>query len=349
VDFPGSVAKKWNYLAITILTILFFGLLFGAILFPPEQGEKPRRVAVLMSGESRRERLLGLHYGLEELGFTEGKNVVYQVVSAGEKRQKLQALAWEIVKSEPDVLVALGGLEADAAQQAVERKQRETGRSVPVVFAGVASAAARGLYQNPQKPNQITGVENLDAELAGKRLEHFKRLVPGLKRVGVVYEPGIIPSEQGLAFAREDAPLLGLEVINYPVRSGEDVQALETTVLPGACDGLLLMPSFIIESGVKSFYRLSADKKIPVMGLRIKNASVYYFSSFGPNVFRQGQQAARLVAKILRETPLKDIPVETPDQVELVINLDIARGMGLILTPEQLQYADQLVGGTGDD
>lgn len=349
VGFLGNVMNKWIFLAMLILIALFFSFPANTTLFPVEKMEKSSRVSVLMSGESRRERFVGLRHGLEGLGFTEGKNVVYQVASAGENRQKLKFLAREIVEAEPDVIVVLGGLEAEAVQQILERRQKEAGRSVPVVFAGVASSAARGLYKNPQQPYQITGVENLDAELSGKRLEHFKRLIPGLTKVGVVYEPGIIPSEQGVVFAQQAAPLLGIEVVKYPVRSSEDVQALETTILPGACDGLMLMPSFIIESGVKTFYRLSADKKIPVMGLRVKDASDYYFASFGPNVYQQGRQAARLVAKILNKSPLEGIPVETPDQVELVINLRIAKRMGLTMTPEQLHYADQLAGRNADD
>ncbi|SDF80318.1 ABC transporter substrate-binding protein [Sporolituus thermophilus] len=336
--------KKYIYIIMAILGLVFLACFALTALFSDRTEEKPRRVAVLMSGESRRGKLLGLQQGLAELGFMEGNHIVYQIVSAGENRLRLAELAWDLVRAEPDVVVALGGLEVDAAQQAVERRYKETGRTVGVVFAGVASATSRGLYQNPQQPRYITGVENLDAELSGKRLEYFKHLVPSLKKVGVVYEPGIVPSEQGVKFAQEAAQLLGVEVVKYPVRSPYDLLALETTLLPDACDGLLLMPSFMIESGGEVLYRLSLVKKIPVFGLRVKDASTYYFASFGPHVYHQGRQAARLVAKMLKQSSAEDIPVETPDRVELVINVDIARRIGVKLTPAQLHYADQLVG-----
>lgn len=341
--------RRQVYIAITSLGLMAFLWFSGLLLFSESKEEKPRRVAVLMSGESRRERLVGLQQGLTELGFRDGRSIVYQVASAGENRQQLAELAGELVQTEPEVLVVLGGLEADAAQHAIERRHKGSDGTIRVVFAGVASAAARGLYQHPQQSNQITGVENLDAELSGKRLEYFKYLLPSLKKIGIVYEPGIIPSEQGLRFAQEAAALLGLDVITYPVRSSDDLLALETTVLPGACDGLLLMPSFIIESGVETFYRFAIHKKIPVFGLRVKDASAHYFASFGPNVYHQGRQAARLVAKVLKQSTPENIPVETPDRVELVINLHMARQLGLTLTPEQLHYADQVVGRTAND
>ena len=336
-------SRQQLYLLITVLlsTLLIFGVV--APLFSQEKPDKPVTVSVLMSGESRRERLAGLQHGLEELGFHEGKQIKFHVVSAGENRQRLGVLAQELVKSNSAVIVVLGGLEADAVQQAELAWQQKTGQSIPVVLAGVASVIARGLQYNNRQP-QLTGVENLDAELTGKRLEYVTLLLPQAKRVGIVYEPGIIPSEQGLLIAQQVAPHLGLEILEFPVRSGDDLLALETLLSPSSCDGLLLMPSFIIESAVKTFYRLSVHHKIPVFGLRVTDASANYFASFGPNVYHQGRQAARLVAKILKHTPVDQIPIETPDRVELVINLDIARQTDIPLTPEQLHYADHLAG-----
>lgn len=343
LSFSGNSIRLRYILLAAGFPILFLAI--TTIIFSIDEAKnEPQKIAVLMSGESRRERLTGLQHGLSELGFYDGQQILYLIASAGENRQKLPALAKELIQTKPAAIVALGGLEADAALQAQIEAYKETSHMTPVIFAGVASAAARGLYQNTLPPGQITGIENLEAELSGKRLEYFQKLIPGLKRVGVVYEPGIIPSEQGLRIAQETARLLGLEILVYPIRSSDDIAALETTLQPGACDGLLLMPSFLIESGGENFLHLSLNKKLPVFGLRVQDASANYFASFGPNVYHQGRQTARLAAKILNQAPLSDIPVEVPDRVELVINVEIASQIGLVLTPAQLQYADQLAG-----
>lgn len=339
--------EKKQLFVIALSLSLFVIILLLAVLIEPVEKKSPDNIAILLSGESRRERLTGLKHGLEELGFREHVNVEYDVRSADENRQRLAFLAEKIVQSEPKLIVVLGGLEAEAVLNAQQKLPGSNGPT-PVVLAGVASAAARGLYTNGHPLDHLTGVENLDAELSGKRLEYFKLLLPHLKRVGVIYEPGIIPSEQGLAIAQQAAPFMGLEILKYPVRSADDLLALETTLQPGACDGLLLMPSFIIESGLDIFYQLSLNHKLPVFGLRVKGASDYYFASFGPDVYHQGRQTSRLVAKILKQGFSEAIPVETPDRVEFVINVQISQQLGIKLTPEQLQYADRLIeGGDG--
>lgn len=333
--------NRWTIFGLVMLVVLVAGVL----LFIPEDLVKPRRIGILISGESRLDKVIGLQDGLRDLGYQEGRNINYTILSAEEDRSRLIHLARQLAAGHPEVIAAPGGLEADAALQVVAESVRKGDRPIPVVFVGVASTEARGLVRSFQNPaGTATGVDNYDAQLSGKRLQYFVRMFPQIKRIGLVYEPGIIPSEVGVNEALTAAKQLGIETIPVPICSIEHVSTLLDTLRTEKVDGLLLMPSFIIESALEEFRTVSIEGHLPVMGLRVRGADQFYTASFGTTAYQQGRQASRLVNKLLSGQNPGTIPVEVPDRLEVVVNPHLVKQAGLAMSPKQLRFADLVVG-----
>src|SRR6266849_6264219 len=201
--------------------------LIGAVLgssgaYAQPQG-RPYRIGVLsnafMPGIPP---IMGLRAGIKAEGLEEGRDVKFDVRSTGSDQKKTDALAPELAKEHPDVIVAIGEYETRAAMAAAPR--------VPVVFNQIADPVAIGLVSSVARPGgQLTGVSNLYTELVPKRLELAKELMPNLRRVLFVYDAQDPASAAGARKAQETAPSLKLNVVVRPVRTQEEaVRELKT-------------------------------------------------------------------------------------------------------------------------
>jgi putative ABC transport system substrate-binding protein len=199
-----------------------------------------------------------------------------------------------------------------------------------------------GLVQSYAQPGgNITGVTNLTIELAAKRLELFRDLVPGLRRVLYPYDATHAPSVALAHRYREAARHLGMALVEHPVQTEAEVQALLAQVRERQIDGIvqpssvsLNIPGFIMEA--------TAAQAIPTMF-----ESVYFvehggLASYGPDDYASGWQAARLVDKILKGTAPREIPVEVSTKLKFLINLKTATALGLTIAPHVLFQADEV-------
>lgn len=327
--------------ALTVLLLILAGAILTGV-WKTANTETKFHIGILISGQSRSDKVAGLEDGLTALGFIANKNVTYHIISAAEDREKLTEAARLLIAGDIDVMIAPGGVETLAAMEAITHSavQKGTKKIPALIFAGVAAPESLGI-RDFNINLRFTGVKNQDAELSGKRLEYLYNIFKNIQRVGLVYQPGISASERGTSIARQTAESLHIATYDLPVNSQTDIENLRFQVQPG--DGLLLMPSFFIEARLPLFYKLSQQARLPVMGLQVKDADKFCTLSFGPPAYRQGMQAARLAALVLQgHTPL-ELPVESPDSVELVLNLAIAEKTGLDITPDGLLYPDRIV------
>jgi len=200
-----------------------------------------------------------------------------------------------------------------------------------------------GLVQSFARPGgNITGVADLDVELAPKRLEIFRELVPGLKRVLFVYDAGDAYTVSQLDRYREAARHLGLALIERPVRTQIEARLVLGSVKKSEVDGLLSprflslnIPGFIIETGLR--------QSIPTMLHTSYFVEQGGLASYAANLYELGRHAARLVDRIIKGARPADIPVEQATRFELVINMKTARALGLAIPPSVLLRADHLV------
>jgi putative tryptophan/tyrosine transport system substrate-binding protein len=234
-------------------------------------------------------------------------------------------------------LLFVGG-DNDAAHAA-----RQATTSIPIVFAGVSDPLGSGLIQSFAQPGRnITGVTDLDLELAPKRLQVFQEMLPGLKRFLFLYNATSPHSVVEARAYRDAASRLGVELVEHPVRTQEEVQAVLAQVRQGEGDGVLTpgsmalnIPGFIMEA--------AAQRVLPTMFHAAFWVERGALASYGPDYYDSGRQAARLVDKILKGTKPAEIPVEGNAKIEFVINRKTAQALGLTIAPEALFQANRLI------
>jgi putative tryptophan/tyrosine transport system substrate-binding protein len=278
----------------------------------------------------------GLRAGLEELGYRENENFVIGVRFTQGNPTELAAAARDLVRHGVDVIVtAEGGNTAKAAQAATSR--------IPIVFMGGSDPVGIGLVQSLAHPGgNITGTADLDVELGPKRMEIFRELVPGLKRLLVPYDATNAYIGTQLPSYREAARRLGLTLIERPLRTEDEARAALAKIRKGEVDGILAprfltlnIPGFVLETAQK--------QGLPTMFHGFFFVDRGGLAAFSAADAQLGRQAARLVDKILNGAKPGNIPVEQPTTFELVVNMKTAKTLGLSIPPTVLMRADRVI------
>jgi len=293
------------------------------------------RIGVLTPSWGPPPQVVGLRDGLQELGYREGEQFVIGVRFTQGDIKALLTAARELAKLGPDLIFAHRDGAAKAAQMATTR--------IPTVFAGVNDPVGIGLIKSFARPGgNITGVTDLELSLAPKRLEVFREVVPGLKRVLFPYDPADTYSVAGVKVYRKAAQRLGIVLVEKPLRTEEEAQAVLSQVQKGKIDGILRpassslnIPGFILEAAAK--------QGIPTMFNAVFMVEQGALSSYGPDEYETGRQAARLVDKILKGANPAEIPVEVNTKIKFAINLKVAKALGITIAPEVLYRADKVI------
>lgn len=280
--------------------------------------------------------VVGLRDGLAELGYREDKDFTIGVRFTEGKVAELPAAARDLVRRGVDVIVTSeSGPTAKAAQMATNQ--------IPIVVIGSGDPVGLGLVRSLARPGgNITGVADLDVELVPKRMEIFRELVPGLKRVLVPYDATNSDAVTQLAVHRQAALRLGLTLVERPVRTEEEARATILGLRKGDADGIFSLR--FLSSNIPGFILEIAPR-----GLMPTMFHVPFFvergglASYSANTYVVGKQAARLVDKILKGAKPADLPIEQPTKFELVINRKTAKSLGLTIPPSLLLQADRLV------
>ena len=280
--------------------------------------------------------IVGLRDGLQELGYRENEHFVIGVRFTQGNPAELPAAARELVRHGVDIIVTSeGGNTAKAAQMATNR--------IPIVFMGGSDPVGLGLVQSLAHPGgNITGTADLDIELGPKRMEIFRELVPGLKRILLPYDATNAYAVTQLAVYRDAARRLGLTLVERPLRNQEEARAAITGLRRGEVDGIfsprflsLNIPGFILE--------IAPKRALPTMFHGPFYAERGGLASYSANDQELGRQAARLVDKILKGAKPADLPVQQPTKFELVINLTTAKALGLTIPQSMLLRADRVI------
>ncbi|MGH7306417.1 MAG: ABC transporter substrate-binding protein [Candidatus Rokuibacteriota bacterium] len=280
--------------------------------------------------------IIGLRAGLEELGYRENENFVIGVRFTQGNPEELAAAARDLVRHGVDVIVtAEGGNTAKAAQAATSR--------IPIVFMGGSDPVGIGLVRSLARPGgNITGTADLDVELGPKRMEIFRELIPGLKRVLMPYDATNAYIVAQLPTYRDAARRLGLTLVERPLRTQEEAGATLGKIRKGEVDGILAprfltlnIPGFVLETAQK--------QGLPTMFYGFFFVDRGGLAAFSAADAQLGRQAARLVDRILNGARPADLPVEQPTTFELVVNLKTAKTLGLSIPPTVLLRADRLI------
>ena len=321
-----------------MLTLTLGAASVGVIGVGPSAAQRaPVRIGALTEAWGPTPSIVGLRDGLVELGLRENEHFVIGVRFTGGDPAGLPAAARQLVERGADILVTGGGgvKEARALQLATDR--------IPIVFVSGSDPVGAGLVQSLAHPGgNVTGVADLDVALAPKRLEIFRELVPALRRVLVVYDASDPSASAQLERQREAARRLGLTLVEKPVRTQDEAQAVFAGVKKGEVDGILSprflslnIPGFMIETG--------RQLGLPTMLHASFHVEQGGLASYAANLYQLGRQAARLVDRIVKGAKPADLPVEQTATFELVVNLRTAQEIGLSVPPSVLLRADRLI------
>lgn len=306
-----------------------------------QQVEKKSRIGILLFGDSRQPQVDGFIDGLKKLGYHEGKNTQFIIRNAKNNRKVLPQFVEELAKIGVDLLVAAGGLEADAM------KKRTAGKNIPVVVSYVNAIKERKLVIDRRNPGwSVTGVDNLNAELSGKRVELLHDLVPEAKRILVLYYQNIAPSRIGVAHAKETAEKLGLTIDARAVTSREEIKHVMQNLKPGEVDAMLTVPTAPIDNALKEFILPVTDRlKIPLMTHSRPLSEAGALASYGAHFYDLGYQASRLADKILSGVAAEKLPFETPKKFTYTINKRVLDALSIPINDVAKSQINEFIDG----
>lgn len=320
--------------AIVLLLILIGGLSLACCLDAAERSA-PVKIGVLTEGFGPTSGAVGLRDGLQVHGYRENRDFVIGVRFTQGDVSALPTAAKDLLKRGVDLLFTEGRAAAKVARAETTK--------VPIVFAGGGDPVGFGLIRGFSRPGgNITGVTDLDLELGPKRLEIFRDMIPGLKRVLFVYHASDAFSISEAKAYRDAAAELKISLIENAVLTEDEAKgALEKVKKPDV-HGLLSprpmtanIPGYVREAGAKS--------SIATMFASTFFAENGGLASYTPNTYESGLMAARQVDKILKGEKPGDIPVETNHKIELVINLKVAKTLGIKVNPQVLYRANRVI------
>ena len=323
----------------------FITLLGGAAAWPfAARAQQPTTrkptIGVLVPGTSTAEshRLAALVQRLGELGWAEGRTLIV-VPRWGEGRgERYAEIAAEFVRMNVDVIVTGGTPASVAAMQATSL--------IPIIFVSVGDPVATGLVANLARPGgNVTGLSNQGPEIASKRLALLRDLVPHLRRLATLANPGNSSSVLEIGDVQFAARTLGLEVTSFEVRQSEDIAAAFDTFKDRA-DALYVANDPLVTSTYSNRVR------VITLALAARLATVYQYRenveagglmSYGASLLDLYRRSGDYVDKILRGAKPGDIPVKQPTKFELVINLTTAKALDLTVPNTFLAVADEVI------
>jgi len=291
-------------------------------------------IGFLRAGEPPKTWVEEFRQGLRERGYVEGQNVVIEFRFTDGSVDQLPQLAEELVRLKVDVILAIAAPSVLAAKKATT--------SVPIVFVGVNHPVEIGMVQSLGRPGgNITGVAFNPADLAGKRLELLRELIPNLKRVALLWDRTNPAGPAQLEGAVVAARTLSLQPEPVPIQGPSDFDT-GFKAARGA-EGLLQVDSSLFTTHRVRLVELAATNRLPaIYGIR-ELVEVGGLISYGPLIPDLHRRAAAYVDKILKGAKPADLPVEQPTTLELVINLKTVKALGLTVPPTLLARADEVI------
>jgi putative ABC transport system substrate-binding protein len=279
--------------------------------------------------------IVGLRNGLQERGYQENVHFVIGVRFTQGNTAALPAAARELIQHGVDIIFAPLEGPAKAAQMPTDW--------IPIVFSGVGDPVGSGSVQSFARPRgNITGVTDLHLELGPKRLEVFLETIPGVRRILFPSDANDAHSVAAAKLYQDAAHHLKIELVQKAVQTREEARATLAQVRRGEVDGILA-PGVLSLNIHGIVLEATTQRAIPTMFAGAFWVERGGLASYGADYYESGQQAARLVDKILKGANPAETPVEVNPRIELAINLQVAKTLGVTIAPEVLYQADRLV------
>jgi putative ABC transport system substrate-binding protein len=318
----------------------FIAALGGLALVPvvarAQQAAKSYRDLALLPGEDA-VLVKPLLQRLQELGYSEGKNLIFEYRSAEGQREHLPQLAADFVRANTDVLIAgFGTLAAQAAKAATA--------TIPVVFTSVGDPLGAGLVASLNRPGaNVTGLTSQASDIVGKRLQILEEFILSEQIVAVLLNRDTPFTPLALQELRTAADAGRRRLQVFEARNADQVSSsIEAAVKSGAA-GLITLEDPLLLGLRRQIADLAAKLQLPIVYGDRSFAEAGGLMSYGVDRRQQNRRAAEYVDKILKGAKPADLPVEQPTRFEFVINLKTAKALGLTVPPKLLFTADEVI------
>jgi putative tryptophan/tyrosine transport system substrate-binding protein len=311
----------------------------AAVAYPLAARAQPsdqlRRVAVLGDTPSVwGVWLAGFVERMRELGWIEERTIALEYRWSEGRSERVAEAAVDFVRQKPDAIVTYGGA-VPAFKQATT--------SIPIVFAIAVDPLGIGLVDNLSRPGgNVTGLSIQQNDTTGKRLELLHDIVPGLRRLAIMFDGGYRASVGENGQVQAMARTLGFEAAAYEIRRAEDIAPV-FDALKGQADALYVAENALTATNRRTIVTLALRAQLPTIFTGADFVRAGGLISYGPDYPALFRRAADYVDKILRGTKPGDLPVEQPIKFDLVINLKTAKALGLTIPHHLLVLADEVI------
>jgi ABC-type uncharacterized transport system substrate-binding protein len=272
---------------------------------------------------------------LRELGWIEGRTVAIEYRWAEGRSERFAQFAAEFVRLKVDVILTHNTPPVLAAKQATS--------IIPIVFATAADPVGTGVIASLAQPGgNVTGLSSQTTDLAGKRIELLREVVPGLRRLAILANPDNSYVASEVRESQAAARTLGLEVDLFEIRQAQDIARVFEGI-KGHAEALNILPDPLLFTHRLRINTLALGARLPTMHTFREYVEASGLISYGPNWPDQWRRAADYIDKILRGAKPADIPVEQPTKFDLIINLTTAKALGLTISEPFLLRANELI------
>ena len=302
--------------------------------------ERVRRIGVLTNlrpdDADIQSRLAAFVQGLEQLGWTVGRNLQIDYRWSEGNADRLRRHAAELVALGPDVALATSGVSILPLQQA--------SRSVPIVFAQTIDPVGLGVVESLSHPGgNITGFTQFEYGIVSKWLELFKQIAPAATRAAVLRDP-FDPAGIGQWAAMQSvAPVFALELSVVNVRDADAIESGIAKIARAPNAGLLVTASAPANVHRNLIFKLAGQHRLPVVYPYRYFVTAGGLVCYGPDTIDQYRRAAGYVSRIFKGEKPSDLPVQAPTKYELVINLKTAKALGITIPASLLARADEVI------
>jgi putative ABC transport system substrate-binding protein len=320
----------------------FITLLGGAAAWPlaarAQQPQKMRRIGVLMNlaadDPEALSRITAFVQGLQQLGWTEGRNMRIDTRWGAGDAARFHRYAEELLALVPDVVLASGTPAIQALQQAT--------RTVPIVFASVGDPVGMGLVASLARPGgNVTGFTPMEFGFGAKWLELLKEIAPRVTRVAVLRDLTIGPAQ--LSAIQAVAPSFGVELSTVGVREASEIERAIAAFARSSNAGMIVTASTSAAVHRELIVALAARHRLPAVYSFRYYATRGGLISYGPDTTDPFRHAAGYVDRILKGEKPGDLPVHQPTKYQLVINLKTAKALGIEMPASVLARADEVI------
>ena len=321
----------------------FVSTVAGALLvraFPAnaQPAKKVPRIGVFHPGTpaSAPQSVEAFRQGLREHGYEEGKNIVVEHRYTESRLERVVEIAAEFVRLKVDVIVT----SLDVATAAVKQQTQ----TIPIVMAASIDPVATGFVSSLARPGgNVTGLSTMAPELAVKRLELLREVVPGLSRVAFIWNTNVPGNLLEYKQAGDAAQSMRLQLQSAEVSSVDDFERAFSALKTGGAEALIVAGSGLTSTNAGQIANLAMKHRLPSMVSSRDRVDAGGLMAYGPNLAELWRHAATYVDKILKGAKPGDLPIEQPTKFELVINLKTAKALGLAIPQSLLLRADEVI------